>query len=110
MKELEVTDYNREALENAKQATAERMGYPSWAEMKEQNEFDYNIFSSFWEQVAIHLSYQLTDHKEALKLWDPVNSFVQENADDLKVKIGSSIAKSVLDIVKKWHLITTIWN
>lgn len=107
MRELEVTDYNREALENAKQATAERMGYSSWDVMVERNPNEYGFFS---EQLSILLADQLTDHKHALTLWDPVNSFVQENSDDLKVKIGSSIAKSVLDIVKKWHLVTTMWK
>jgi hypothetical protein len=101
MQKLEVTDYNRAALEEAKQATAERMGYSSWEDYKEQNPYDYAMFSGFWEQVSILLASKLTDHKDAIALWTPVNAFVQDNAKD--IQIGTSISKHVLKIVRKFY-------
>lgn len=94
---LKNTDFNQERLDSAKQAIAERFDFKSWTDLEEVSR--PKEMAHYWEQVSILLSYQLEDHAMVLRRWSAVSDYVQQNSKGLR--IGSSIADHVLNLVKQ---------
>lgn len=83
-----------------KETVANRADQPTWEDLEKHIEKRDNDMSPYWEEVARLLSYRVQDFRMAFEPWGKVIDHIQHNHPP-GLKLGSSIAEFVLELVKE---------